>query len=241
MHANTTSWQAIPGGQFLVHLRKGKGKRKQSDGLIVMYFFDWVVGVIQYGLPTLSDSEDRVIGREIPEGGRFLVGNSICGVVFLCCAALRFDSWQVICVRESIDGDVRIFLIAHPPLLPALLPAPLRPPPPPPVHTHCWPLHAQPLPAGAQRQQSMFLRMGAGRQYVNKNHWRALSFYLCKMCTLCTLPRSLSSRSTSSYSDKKIVAVTAIHLLHVGWRNFFFQLCRCVSILVMAGNSFRCY
>ena len=42
------SWRAIPGGQFLVQLRKGKGKRKQSNGLIVMYFFDWVVGVIQY-------------------------------------------------------------------------------------------------------------------------------------------------------------------------------------------------
>jgi hypothetical protein len=40
------SWQAIPGGQFLAQLRKGKGKRKQSHGLIVMYFFDWVVGVI---------------------------------------------------------------------------------------------------------------------------------------------------------------------------------------------------
>ncbi len=32
-----------------------------------------------------------------------------------------------------------------------------------------------------------------------------------------------------------------IHLLCVGWRNYFFQLCRCVSFLVMAGNSFRCY
>ncbi len=40
----------------------------QSNGLIVMYFIDWVVGVIRYGLPTLSDSEDRVIGRAIPEG-----------------------------------------------------------------------------------------------------------------------------------------------------------------------------
>ncbi len=61
------SWQAIPGGQFLGQLRKGKGKRKQSDGLIVLYFFDWVVRVIQYGLPALSDSEDRVIGWAIPE------------------------------------------------------------------------------------------------------------------------------------------------------------------------------
>jgi hypothetical protein len=37
------SWWAISGGKFLAQLRKGKGKRKQSDGLIVMYFFDWVV------------------------------------------------------------------------------------------------------------------------------------------------------------------------------------------------------
>ena len=87
------SWQAIPGGQFLAQLRKGKGKRKQSAGLIVMYFFDWVVGVIRYGSPALSDSEDRVIGRAIPEGGRFLAGDSFHGVVFLCCAALQFDSW----------------------------------------------------------------------------------------------------------------------------------------------------
>ncbi len=27
----------------------------------------------------------------------------------------------------------------------------------------------------------------------------------------------------------------------MGWRNFFFQLCCCVSFLVVAGNSFRCY
>ncbi len=164
------SWQGIPGGQFLAQLRKGKGKRKQSDRMIDMYFFDWVVGVIQYGLPALSDSEDRVIGWVIPEGGRFLVGNSFRGVFFLCCAALRFDSWRVICERESINGDVRILLFAHPPLLPALLPAPLRPPTPPP-RAHCRPLHAWPLPAPAQRQGSMFLRMGVGRQYVNKNHF----------------------------------------------------------------------
>jgi hypothetical protein len=94
------SWRAIPGGQFLVQLRKGKGKRKQSDGLIVMYFFDWVVRVIRYGSLTLSDSEDRVIGQAIPEGGRFLACNSFRGVVFLCCAALRFDSWRVFRERE---------------------------------------------------------------------------------------------------------------------------------------------
>ncbi len=63
------SWWAIPDGQFLVQLRKVKGKRNQSDGLIVMYFFDWVVGVIRYGSPALSYSEDRVIGWAIPEGG----------------------------------------------------------------------------------------------------------------------------------------------------------------------------
>jgi hypothetical protein len=143
--------QVIPGGQFLAQLRKRKGKRKQSDGLIVMYFFDWVVGVIRYGLPALSDSEDRVIGRAIPEGGGFLVGDSFRGVVFLCCAALQFDSWQAIRERESIDGDVRILLFARPPLLPALLPAPLHPPPPP-VRAHCRPLRARPLPACAQRQ-----------------------------------------------------------------------------------------
>jgi hypothetical protein len=62
------SRRAIPGGQFLAQLRKGKGKRKQSAGLIVMYFFDWVVGVIRYGSPTLSDSEHRVFGGSIPEG-----------------------------------------------------------------------------------------------------------------------------------------------------------------------------
>jgi hypothetical protein len=77
------SWHAIPGA-----VKKRKRKRKQSNGLIVMYFFDWVVGVIQYGSPALSDSEDRVIGRAILEGGRFLAGNSFCDVVFLCCAAL---------------------------------------------------------------------------------------------------------------------------------------------------------
>ncbi len=32
-----------------------------------------------------------------------------------------------------------------------------------------------------------------------------------------------------------------IHLLRVGWRNFFFQLCCCVSFLIVVGNSFRCY
>jgi hypothetical protein len=97
------SWRAIPGGRFLVlaQLRKGKGKRKQFDGLTVMYFFDWVVGVIRYGSPALSDSEDRVIGGAIPEGGRFLAANSFRGVVFLCCAALRFDSWRAIRERES--------------------------------------------------------------------------------------------------------------------------------------------
>ncbi len=73
------SWRAIPGGQFLagnswwaipgaVKKRKRKEK-KQSDRLIVMYFFDWVVGVIRYGSPAHSDSEDRVIGQAIPEGG----------------------------------------------------------------------------------------------------------------------------------------------------------------------------
>jgi hypothetical protein len=39
------SWRAIPGGQFLAQLRKGKRKKKQSDGLIVMYFLDWVMGL----------------------------------------------------------------------------------------------------------------------------------------------------------------------------------------------------
>jgi hypothetical protein len=104
-----------------------------------MYFFDWAVGVIQYGSPALSDSEDRVIGRAILVGGRFLAGGSFRGVVFLCCAALQFDSWWAICERENIDGDVRILLFAHPPLLPALLPAPLHPRPPPHARTaiHC--------------------------------------------------------------------------------------------------------
>jgi hypothetical protein len=160
------SWR----GRFLAQLRKGKGKRKQSDGLIVMYFFDWVVGVIRYGSPALSDSEDRVIGRAILGDRQFLVGNSFCGVVFLCCAALQFDSWRAICERESINGDVRILFFASPPLLPALLPAPLSPPPPP-AHAHCRPLRTRPLPARAQRQRSMFLRLGAGQQYVNKNHF----------------------------------------------------------------------
>jgi hypothetical protein len=63
------SWRVIPGRQFLVQLRKRKGKRKQSNGLIVMYFFDWVVEVIRYGLPAISDCEDRVIGWAISEGG----------------------------------------------------------------------------------------------------------------------------------------------------------------------------
>ncbi len=123
---------AIPGGQFLVQLRKGKGKRKQSNGLIVMYFFDWVVGVIRYGSPALFDSEDRVIGRAIQEGGQFLAGNSFCGVVFLCCAALQFDSWRAIHERESINGDTRILLFcppssfACPPACPAAPPAPPR-------------------------------------------------------------------------------------------------------------------
>ncbi len=98
------------------------------------------------------------------------MGNSFCGVVFLCCAALRLDSWRVIRERESINGDVRILLFARPPLLPALLPALLRPPPPP-ARVHCRPLHAWPRPAHAQRQRSMFLRMGVGQQYVNKNHF----------------------------------------------------------------------
>jgi hypothetical protein len=135
-----------------------------------MYFFDWVVGVIQYGSPALSDSEDRVIGREIPEGGQFLAGNSFCGVVFLCCAALRLNSWWAIRERESINGDVRFLLFARPPLLPTLRPA-LVPPPPPPPCTHCQPLRARPLPARTQRQRSVFLRMRAGRQYMNKNHF----------------------------------------------------------------------
>jgi hypothetical protein len=62
------SWRGIPGRRFLAQLRKGKGKRKLSNWLIVMYFFDWLVVVIRYGLPALSDSENRVIGRAIPEG-----------------------------------------------------------------------------------------------------------------------------------------------------------------------------
>ncbi len=82
------SWWAIPVGRFLAQLRKGKGKRKQSDGLIVVYFFDWVVGVIQYDLPALSDSEDRVIGRAIPVGGQFLAAKNPF-VVWSSCAALR--------------------------------------------------------------------------------------------------------------------------------------------------------
>ncbi len=86
--------------------------------------------MIRYGSPAISDSEDRVIWRAIPKGGQFFVGNSFHGVVFLCYAALRFNSWQAICVRESINGDVSILLFARPPLLLALLPAPLRPPPP---------------------------------------------------------------------------------------------------------------
>ncbi len=161
MHANATSWQVIPGGRFLAQLRKGKGKRKQSNGLIVMYFFDWVVGVIRYGSPAYSDSEDRVIGRAISEGGRFLAGNSFRGVVFLCCAALRFESWWAICERESINGNVRSLFFAHPPLFPALLPALLHPLTPP-ARAHCWPLRERPLPACTHRQQSMFIRMGVG-------------------------------------------------------------------------------
>jgi hypothetical protein len=51
-----------------------------------------------------------------------------------------------------------------------------------------------------------------------------------------TLYPSLSPyRQTESQTEEQI------HLLRVGWRNFFFQLCHCVSFLVMAGNSFRCY
>ncbi len=42
-------------------------------------------------------------------------------MVFLCCAALPFDSWWAIHERERINGDVRILLFARPPLLPALL------------------------------------------------------------------------------------------------------------------------
>ncbi len=87
----------------------------------------------------------------IPEGGQFLAGDSFCGVVFLCCVALQFNSWQAIHERESIDGDVIILFFARPPLLPALLPAPLWPPPPP-APSHCRPLRARPLPARVQRQ-----------------------------------------------------------------------------------------
>ncbi len=36
------------------------------------------------------------------------------------------------------------------------------------------------------------------------------------------------------------VGYSQIHLLPMGWRNFF-QLCCCVSFLVVAGNSFWCY
>ncbi len=101
-------------------------------------------------------------------------GNSWQAVPFVvwssCAAALQLNSWRAICERESINSDVRILLFACPPLLPALLPAPLHPPPPP-ARAHCWPLRAQPLPVHAQRQQSMFLKMGAGRQYLNKNHF----------------------------------------------------------------------
>ncbi len=34
---------------------------------------------------------------------------------------------------------------------------------------------------------------------------------------------------------------TQIHLLRMGWRNFLFQLCHCVSFLVVGENSFWCY
>jgi hypothetical protein len=122
----SNSWRAIPGA-----VKKRKRKEKAVQWADCHVFFDWVVGVIRYGSPALSDSEDKVIGRAIPEGRQFLADNSFRGVVFLYCIVLRFDSWQAIRERESINGDVRILLFAHPPLLPALLPALLRPPPPP--------------------------------------------------------------------------------------------------------------
>jgi hypothetical protein len=77
------SWRAIPGT-----VKKRKRKRKAVQWADCQYFFDWVGGVIRYGSPAFSDSEDRVIGRAIPEGGRFLAGNFFRGVVFLCCTAL---------------------------------------------------------------------------------------------------------------------------------------------------------
>ncbi len=85
------SWWAIPGRQFLAQLRKGKGKRKQSDGLIVMYFFDWVVGVIRYGLPALYDSEDRVIASEV-ETKTILMGHPTS-----CCHAPVVRSFFIHC------------------------------------------------------------------------------------------------------------------------------------------------
>jgi hypothetical protein len=131
-----------------------------------MYFFDWVVGVIRYGSPALSNSEDRVIGGAIPEGGRFLAGNSFHGVVFLCCAALQFDSLRAIFERESINGDIRILLFAHPPLLPALLPAPLRPRPPP--CTRALPATACAVSACTRPKTTKYVSQNGGRAALHE-------------------------------------------------------------------------
>jgi hypothetical protein len=66
--AGKSRGQAIPGGQFLEGnswqaIPGAVKKRERKEN--VMYFFDWVVGVIQYGSPAFSDSEDRMIGRAI--------------------------------------------------------------------------------------------------------------------------------------------------------------------------------
>ncbi len=44
--------------------------------------------------------------------------------------------------------------------------------------------------------------------------------------------------SLSPYSQTESQTEGRIHSLHVGWRNFFFQLWFCVSFTVLAGNRF---
>ncbi len=146
-----------------------------------------------------------MIGRAIPEGGQFLAGDSFCGVAFLCCACDLIPGRQF--MRERALMVMLEFFFLPPSSF-------ARPP-------ACPPLCARPLPAHAQRQQSMFLRMGVGWQYVNKNHFDLIlgvrpwgTFSLSNYVRFVrTLPRSLLCRSTSSYSDKRIVAPTAINCL----------------------------
>jgi hypothetical protein len=61
--------------------------------------------------------------------------------------------------------------------------------------------------------------------------------------TICSHKHSFTPYpSLSPYSpmDRKMDGETNT-LAARGLEDFFFQLCRCVSFLVMAGNSFRCY